>query len=89
MLFRSSKKKKKKPTTSTSPLPQTQIQAHLPTTDRKTQTQTHIDTGHEVAERGWSSEVRPLRWRMQRVVGAGLDFDRRWVVRSGRRWAGL
>ena len=72
---------------STSPLPQTQ--AHLPTTDRKTQTQTHIGAGHEVAERGWSSKVRPLRWRTQRVVGAGLDFGRRWAVRSGRHWARL
>ena len=35
----------------------------LPTTDRKTQTQTHIGAGHEIAKRGWSSEVRPLRWR--------------------------
>ena len=26
---------------------------------------------------------------MQRMVGAGLDFGRRWAVRSGRRWAGL
>ena len=35
----------------------------LPTTDRKTQTQTHIGTGQEIAERGWSSEVWPLRCR--------------------------
>ena len=42
--------------------------------DWKTQTQTHIGAGHEIAERVWSSEVRPLRWRTQRVVGAGLDF---------------
>ncbi|KAK7853609.1 hypothetical protein CFP56_035499 [Quercus suber] len=56
--------------------------------DRKTQTQTHIGAGHEITERGWSSEVRPLRWRTQRVVSAGLGYGQRWAgLRSALGWA--
>ena len=55
----------------------------LPTTDQKTQTQTHIGNGHEIVERGWSSEVQPLRWRSKErkcetewlAVGRGLVDD--------------
>ena len=39
--------------------PNRKTQVHCPTTDRKTQTQTHISARHEIAERRWSSEVRP------------------------------
>ena len=72
---------------STSSLPQTQTQAHLPTQIGKHKHKPTSALG--LAEKGWSSEVGPLRWRTQRVVGTGLDFGRRWAVRSGRCWAGL
>ena len=73
----------------------------MPITDQKTQTQTHIGAGHEIAERGWSLEVRPLRWRsrerkceIETHAGAGHEIAKRergGVVenaKSGRRWVG-
>ena len=38
-----------------------------------------VDVGHL----GWAS----IGTGQRGVVGAGMDFDRRWAVRSGRRWA--
>ena len=70
--------------------------------DWKTQTQTHIGTGHEIAEKGWSSEVRPLRWgsrerkcEIETQIGVGHEITKReggGVVenaKSGWRWVGV